>query len=414
MGLLLTLYTAVRALGKNKLRAGLTMLGVIIGIAAVTAMVSLGQSASGLVQRELEGIGTNVVLVFPGSRREGAARRGTGSTPTLTAQDSDAILRECRSVAAASPVVLASGQVIYGNSNWNPRDLIGVGCDFLTVRNWQLQCGGFFGDREIHTAAKVCVVGRTVVKKLFQTTNPLGKIIRIRNIPFQIAGVLEAKGANMVGDDQDNVILAPYTTVRKRLQGSSFANVDFIMASARSSETIAEAEHEMRQLLCERHHVGPGDPPDFDVQSTTEIAGMLGIVTGTMTALLAAIASLSLAVGGVGIMNIMLVSVAERTREIGIRMAVGARSRDILRQFLVEALLLSSLGGVVGILLGVAGSAGLIKLVNVFTHGTHWPVVISFPAAGVAMFVSALVGVTFGFFPRCASSLDPIESLRYE
>jgi putative ABC transport system permease protein len=415
MSLLLTLRIALRALRKNKLRAGLTVLGIVIGIAAVTAMVSLGQSAGGLVRGELEGLGTNVVVVFPGSRREGAARHGRGSTPTLTAKDADAIMRECRSVAAACPLVITSGQIIYGNSNWYPHDLVGVGPEFLTVRNWPLRSGGFFGEREIHTAAKVCVIGRTIVEKLFQTTNPLGKSIRVKNIPFQIIGVLEAKGANMVGEDQDNVVLAPYTTIRKRLQGSSFANIDFIMASARSTDQISDAEHEMRQLLYERHHVGPGDMPDFEVQSTTEIANMLGMVTGTITALLAAIAAISLAVGGVGIMNIMLVSVTERTREIGIRMAVGARGRDILLQFLVEAVLLSSLGGIVGVLLGVGASAGATTLINALTRGTHWPIVISFPAAGLAMSVSALVGVTFGFFPALrASWLDPIEALRYE
>ncbi len=354
MGLLLTLRIALKALRKNKLRASLTVLGIVIGIAAVTTMVSIGQSAGDLVQGEFQGLGTNVVLVFPGSRRGGAVRQGMGTTPTLTAQDADAISRECKSVAAASPTVFSGGQIIYGNSNWSPRDLIGVGTDFLTVRNWQLRYGGFFTERDIHSAAKVCVIGRTIVEKLFQTTNPLGQAIRVKNIPFEIIGVLESKGANMVGQDQDNVVLAPYTTVRKRLQGSSFANVDLIFASARAADLMSEAESEIRQLLYERHRIKPGDPPDFEVQNTTEIANVLGIITGTMTLLLAAIAGISLLVGGVGIMNIMLVSVTERTREIGIRMAVGARGRDILSQFLVEAVLLSSLGGIVGVLLGAA------------------------------------------------------------
>ena len=268
--------------------------------------------------------------------------------PTLTADDADAMARECPSVLAASPIVGTTGQVIYGNTNWSPQEMAGVGTDYLTVRNWQLRHGGFFTERDVTSAAKVCVIGQTIVAKLFQTTNPLGKTIRIRNIPFQVIGVLETKGANMVGEDQDNIVLMPYTTVRKRLQGSNFDNVDVILASARSVDRMAEAENEIRQLLCERHRIAPGKIPDFEVQNTTEIANVLGIITGTMTLLLASIAGISLLVGGVGIMNIMLVSVTERTREIGIRMAVGARGRDILRQFLVESMLLSSIGGVVG------------------------------------------------------------------
>jgi putative ABC transport system permease protein len=413
--LVLTLRVAMRALRKNKLRAGLTVLGVVIGIAAVTAMVSIGQSAGSVVQGELQNLGTNVILVFSASRRGGGVHHGMGSTPTLTAKDAEAIAVECKSVAVASAVVGAGGQVIYGNTNWSPREMTGVGEDYLTVRNWQIRHGGFFTDREVQSAAQVCVVGRTIVEKLFQTTNPLGKAIRIRNIPFVIIGVLEPKGANMVGQDQDNVILAPYTTIRKRLQGSNFSNVDVIMVSARSPQVMADAEDEIRQLLYERHHVKPGDPPDFEVQNTTEIAKVLDVVTGTMTALLASIAGISLLVGGVGIMNIMLVSVTERTREIGIRMAVGARSWDILCQFLVEAVLLSSLGGVVGILLGVGASAGATTVINAVTSGSPWPVVISMKAALIALAFSATVGVTFGFFPAMrAAMLDPIEALRYE
>ena len=415
MDLLLTLRVAMRALRKNKLRAGLTVLGVVIGIAAVTAMVSIGQSAGSLVQGELQNLGTNVIIVFSGSRRGGGVRQGMGSMPTLTAKDAEAIATECKSVAAASAIVGAGGQVIYGNTNWSPREMTGVGEDYLTVRNWQIRNGGFFTDREVQSAAQVCVIGRTIVEKLFQTTNPLGKSIRIRNIPFVVIGVLEPKGANMVGQDQDNVILAPYTTIRKRLQGSNFSNVDVIMVSARSQKAMSDAEDEIRQLLYERHHIKPGDPADFEVQNTTEIAKVLDIVTGTMTALLASIAGISLLVGGVGIMNIMLVSVTERTREIGIRMAVGARGVDILCQFLVEAVLLSSLGGVVGILLGVGASAGATTVINALTSGSHWPVVISMKAALIALAFSAGVGVAFGFFPAMrAAALDPIDALRYE
>ena len=259
------------------------------------------------------------------------------------------------------------------------------------------------------------MIGQTIVAKLFQTTNPLGQTIRIRNIPFQVVGVLEAKGANIVGEDQDNIVLMPYTTVRKRLQGSAFDNVDVILASARSVDRMSEAESEIRQLLCERHRIAPGKIPDFEVQNTTEIANILGIITGTMTMLLASIAGISLLVGGVGIMNIMLVSVTERTREIGIRLAVGARSRDILRQFLVESVLLASMGGVVGVVLGAGASAGITTVINSLTAGTQWPVVISFKAAIIAMLFAGAVGIFFGYYPaRRASRLDPIDALRYE
>jgi len=412
----LTIRVALRALAKNKLRAGLTMLGVIIGVAAVTTMVSIGQSAIDLVHSELQGLGTNVIIVFPGSMQgHGGVRHGRGSKPTLTAGDCDAMVAECPAVLAASPLVGAGGQVVYGNTNWSPREMLGVGTDYLRVRNWGLRRGGFFTDRDITSAAKVCVIGQTIVEKLFQTTNPLGETIRIHNIPFRVIGILEAKGANMVGDDQDNVVLAPYTTIRKRLRGSRFDNVDIILASARSMNKMDEAEHEIRQLLFERHKIPPGDPPDFEVQTTTEIVNMLGIVLGTMTALLASIASISLLVGGVGIMNIMLVSVTERTREIGIRMAVGARQWDILRQFLVESVLLSTIGGLMGLALGTAASAGITSVINAITSGTKWPTVVSLPAAVIAILFGVLVGVVFGFYPAWrASRLDPIDALRYE
>ena len=415
MNLLLTLRIALRALAKNKMRAGLTVLGVVIGIAAVTTMVSIGQSAGDLVQGQFQALGTNIIVVFPGSMRQGGVRHARGSVLTLTAEDSDAIGQECPSVLAASPIVGAGGQVIYGNTNWNPKEMVGVGTDYLIVRNWQLRYGGFFTERDVTSAAKVCVIGRTLVAKLFQTTNPLGKTIRINNIPLQVIGVLEEKGANIVGDDQDDIDMMPYTTVRKRIYGSNFANVHVILASARSVHRMAEAQDEIKQLLYERHRIEPGAPADFEVQDTTEIANILGIITGTMTLLLASIAGISLLVGGVGIMNIMLVSVTERTREIGIRMAVGARGRDILRQFLIEAVLLSSIGGIVGFGLGAGASAGVTRIINSLISGPPWPVVVSFKAAVVAVLFSAAVGVFFGYYPaRRASRLDPIDALRYE
>jgi len=413
MNLLLTFRVAVRALAKNKMRAGLTVLGVVIGIAAVTTMVSIGQSASGLVQGQFELLGTNVILVFPGGQRRGGVSQGLSMT--LTAEDSDAINAECPSVLAASPLVGGGGQIIYGNSNWSPKEMHGVDTNYLTVRNWQLKHGGFFTDRDVTSASKVCVLGRTVVKKLFQTANPLGETIRIRNIPFVVVGVLAEKGANMVGDDQDDIVLLPFTTVRKRLYGSNFKDVHAIFVSARSVKLMSAAESEINQLLYERHRIPPGEPPDFNVQNTTEIANVLGVITGTLTMMLASIAGISLLVGGVGIMNIMLVSVTERTREIGIRMAVGARGRDILRQFLVEAVLLSCIGGVIGFGLGVAASAGVTTLINSFTTGTKWPIFVSFEAAVVAILCSATVGIFFGYYPaQRASRLDPIEALRYE
>jgi putative ABC transport system permease protein len=404
---------ATAALAKNKMRAGLTILGVVIGIAAVTAMVSIGTSASELVQGEFKNLGTNVIVISPGSRQARGAR--SGQVPSLTVGDIQAISKECPSVLAASPIVGAVGQVISGNNNWRPRDLVGVGADYLLVRNWQISGGNFFADGDINNANKVCVIGATVSKKLFQTANPLGQTVRIKNIPFEIVGVLASKGANIVGDDQDDVVLMPFTTVRKRLQGSNFNNVDVALASARSTDLMGVAEQEIRSLMMDRHRISMGQPPDFEVANTTEIASAFGIVTGTLTAMLASIAGISLVVGGVGIMNIMLVSVTERTREIGIRMAVGARPKDILMQFLVEAMVLSLVGGAIGVTLGIVGSVGLTMAINAVSSGRDWPIIVNQWAAIVSLIFSACVGIGFGFYPAWrASRLDPIDALRYE
>lgn len=412
MNLMLTLRIAWRALNKNRMRAGLTVLGVVIGIAAVTTMVSLGQSASALVQGQFQALGTNMILVFPGQRNRDGIQQ---AIVTLTARDAKAIGVECPSVLATTPVIGTAGQVIYGSSNFSPREITGVSEEFPLVRNWSVRQGEFFSERDISSSNKVCVIGHTIVAKLFQTINPIGETIRIKNIPFRVVGVLEKKGANMVGQDQDNLVLLPYTTVRKRLQGSEFDNVGAIMVSARSMQVMAEAQLEIDQLLAERHRIQPGQPRDYIVQNTTEIANIFGAVTGTLTMMLASIAAISLVVGGVGIMNIMLVSVTERTREIGIRMAVGARANDILRQFLVEAVLLSCVGGLIGFLLGVGASVGLVTLINSFTTGTKWTHEVSITAGIVAFLFAAAVGVFFGYYPaRRASRLDPIEALRYE
>ena len=408
-----TVQIAVRALRKNKMRASLTVLGVVIGIAAVTAMVSIGQSAGQLVQAQFQSLGTNVIVVFPGSRRRGGVRHV--GMPTLSSQDVDAIEGECGSVLAASALIRTGANVVFGNENWSPGEVWGVGTGYLTVRDWSVRRGGFFSRHDVRSAAKVCVIGQTVAKELFRTQNPIDQTVRIRNIPFRVIGVLSAKGANMMGEDQDDIVLMPYSTVRKRVFGSGIDHVHAIMVSARSVHTMAEATNEVQQLLLDRHRIARGDEADFQVQNTTEIARVFGMITGTMTALLASIAGISLVVGGVGIMNIMLVSVTERTREIGIRMAVGAKERDILLQFLVESVLLSCIGGAIGIALGIGGSVAATMAINHLSPGSDWPVVVSFRAAAIALLFAAGVGIFFGFYPaRRASRLDPIDALRYE
>jgi putative ABC transport system permease protein len=283
------------------------------------------------------------------------------------------------------------------------------------VRNWPLVSGAFITDSDIAGATKVCVIGHTLAAQLFPGVDPIGQQLRVKNIPFIVIGVLNRKGANLVGQDQDNVLLMPYTTVRKRLQTSAFANVDLVFVSARSEALSPKAEQEIRSLLAERHHIPIGEKPDFEVRNTAEIANVLNVITGTMTAMLSAIAAISLVVGGVGIMNIMLVSVTERTREIGVRMALGARPRDILRQFLVEAVVLSSIGGAIGVALGVGASAAITWVINLLLPSSKWPLVVSVPATVIALLFAAAVGIFFGYYPaRRASRLDPIEALRYD
>jgi putative ABC transport system permease protein len=408
-----TFTIALRALFKNKMRASLTMLGVVIGIAAVTTMVSVGESASGVVQGEISSVGSNVLVVTPAQGQSAGVTQG--QVPSLTPDDARAITRECESVAAVSPIAGASAQVIGGNMNWRPKEVFGVGPGYLTVRNWQLTAGEFFTERDVTSAAKVCVIGQTLVTRLFSGENPINQQLRVKNIPFRIVGVLEKKGADLVGNDQDDILLMPYTTALKRLEGSPFSNVSFIMISAKSQDRMNDAEFEVRSLLLDRHRIAPGQAADFEVHNLKEAAAMVNIVTNTMTMMLSSIAAISLLVGGVGIMNIMLVSVTERTREIGVRMAVGAKPMDILWQFLVEAVVLSSVGGVIGIIVGVSSSWVITSAINYLSPGTDWPFVISIPAAIVALIFAAAVGVFFGLYPAWrASMLDPIDALRYE
>ncbi|MCA9218029.1 MAG: ABC transporter permease [Planctomycetales bacterium] len=416
MNLSSTITIALRAIAKNKMRAALTIIGIVIGIAAVTTMVSIGMSARQLVLGQFDSFGTNMVIIFPEAQRKGGVRQGR--SVTLTADDAQAIVDECETVIAASPMVFFGGHVIYGNANWPPNEIIGVGEQYLTVRNWSIRYGEFFDDRQIDSAAKVCVIGQTIVAKLFQTTNPLGETIRIGNIPFRVVGVLEPKGAALGGEDQDNIVLMPVTTVRKRLYGSNFEDVHVIFASARSANETDDARDEIERLLLDRHNIDFKDEADFRVRDSAEFAAILKTVTGILTLLLSSIAGISLLVGGVGIMNIMLVSVTERTREIGIRMAVGARGRDILWQFLIESVMLSCIGGLIGLGIGIAASAGATVALNAWMSGTsdaEWPLVVSLPAAGIAILFAAAVGIFFGYYPaRRASKLDPIDALRFE
>lgn len=445
----------MHALRRNIMRSVLTCLGIIIGVAAVIAMMEIGQGSSRLVQDTISKLGADNILVFPGTLSTAGVSQGIGTVVTLHPQDCDAILRECTAVRAAAPIVSARVQLIYGSKNWSPSSMSGTTPDYLDVHNWPIAEGDMFTDRDVRNRSKVCVVGTTLVRELFDGANPVGKELRLNSVNFRVVGVLSTKGASMMGRDQDDVLLAPWTTVKFRISGSGSStssasssgglgstvnslsqvyptadeslypsevatqtadnpkttrlpNIDMILIAADGSNRVPLAMRQITDLLRDRHHLAANQSDDFNIRDLTEFTNAMKSMTDTMGTLLLCVAIISLIVGGVGIMNIMLVSVTERTREIGLRMAVGARAKDILRQFLVEAVVLCLLGGAVGIVLG-RGSSWLVR------NFLHWATEISIPAIVIAVLVSASVGVIFGFYPAWkASSLDPIEALRYE
>ncbi len=405
MNFMNTFLLALRALARNKMRSALTMLGIIIGVAAVIAVVSIGQGAQYLVQQGIQAMGTNAVYIAAGSRRPGGVRMGSGGVKTLTVDDMNAILREIPLIQEAAPAVNARQQVVYGNQNWNT-NVTGTTPVYFKIRNWSIQAGSIFSDQEVDLAANVCVIGTTVARILFGNQNPVGKTMRIGSLPFRVDGVLESKGQNVIGQDQDDAIYAPYTTVQRKISGITWLN--YISASAISQQASVAAVAPITSLLRERHRIRSGEDDDFFVRTQSDIAELANQTQSVMTMLLGGIASVSLLVGGIGIMNIMLVSVTERTREIGVRMAVGATERDVQRQFLVEAVTLSMMGGVIGILFGLAGSAIISNLLS-------WPTLISGKAIIAAAIFSGAVGIFFGYYPaRKAAQMDPIEALRYE
>ncbi len=452
--------TALHGLRRNIMRAALTTLGIVIGVAAVIAMMEIGNGSSSAIQATIASMGANNLLVLPGTASSGGVSFGGGSNKTLTPQDSEAIQNECPAVRGAVPVVRARTQVIYGNRNWVPSFIYGTTPAWLDVREWGLSEGDMFTDRDVRNASKVCVLGQRLVRELFQGENPIGKEVRVQNVSFRVVGVLTAKGANMMGMDQDDVLLAPWTTIKFRVTGSSaetanqsaagsgsgsgtsttvnslnqiypnaqnqlypipsatqtadtpqpvrFINVDQILTAGRSTQEIPAAIKQITQILRERHRLGPGEPDDFNIRDFTEMTKALSSTSTMMTKLLLAVALISLLVGGVGIMNIMLVSVPERTREIGLRRAVGAWARDILQQFLAESVILCFCGGAAGILVG----RGISILVRIWPG---WPTELSLGAIVAAFVVSVTVGIVFGFYPAWkASRLDPIIALRYE
>jgi ABC-type antimicrobial peptide transport system, permease component len=397
-----TIIIALRALRRNKMRSILTALGIIIGVGAVIAMVSIGNGAKSQVEAQVASLGQNVVTVFSGNFTAGGARGGWGSAPTLTPEDAAAIAAEVPNILGVSPEVRDRSQILGNGLNWNTQ-VLGTSPDYPDIRSWPVADGSMFTEQDVRSVAKVAVIGKTVAEQLYPGLDPIGQTLRIRNIPFKVVGVLSEKGFNLFGSDQDDIVLVPYTSHMKRL--SRRTNINSILIRAASADAIPRVQQEINDLLSQRRG---GREPDFTVRNQVEFAEAATATTKTMTVLLGAIAGVSLIVGGIGIMNIMLVSVTERTREIGIRLAVGAHGRDVLMQFLIEAIILSSLGGILGILIGI-GSSQLISQLN------GWPVLVSTTSVVVAFVFSATIGIFFGFYPaKKAAQLDPIDALRYE
>jgi len=403
-----TLRVALRALNRNKMRSFLTALGIIIGVGAVIAMVSIGEGAKRGIESRFASMGTNLLFVSPGSQNQRGVHGGWGSMTTLKEDDALAIGRECPAVLYISPSVSARAQTVYGNKNWNT-SISGTGERYPEVRNWEVEFGAYFDEAMVRSAAKVCVLGADVKTNLFEDEDPIGKVVRIKKIPFKVLGVLKKRGDSGGFGSRDDMITIPYTTAMRRLQGIDY--IQSVDVRAVSSETLTEAVVQIQDLLRNRHRIAPGAEDDFTVRNMSEIAETAAQATQMMTVLLGSIASISLLVGGIGIMNIMLVSVTERIREIGLRMAVGAREIDILLQFLTEAIVLSLMGGLIGIGFGL-GASRLIKKVKMFSA---FNTVVSLESVLLAFFFAAAIGIFFGFYPaRKASRLDPIEALRYE
>lgn len=397
---------ALKALSNNKFRGFLTMLGIIIGVGSVITMLAIGQGSKKSIQAEISEMGSNMIMISPGAERRGGVRMSGDDMQTLKVKDFEDILSNCKYITLASPTVNASGQAVYGANN-TPTSVTGVTMDYLDIRGYKVKDGDIFSEQDIHTSAKVCVIGKTVVDELFPDgESPVGKVIRFGSIPFRIVGVLESKGTNSMGQDQDNLMFAPYTTVMKRIQAVTY--LQGITCSALSEEYTDRAIEEITAVLRENHKLKDDAADDFNIRSQQELSSMMTSTSDMMSTLLAAVAAISLIVGGIGIMNIMYVSVTERTREIGLRMSIGAKSRDILSQFLIEATLLSVVGGLIGVLAGIIAAFVVKVLLN-------YPIAISTGSIILSFAVCTVIGIFFGWYPaRKASNLDPIEALRYE
>lgn len=397
---------ALRALANNKLRAFLTMLGIIIGVASVIAMLAIGQGSKKSIQQQISEMGSNMIMIHPGAEMRGGVRQDPSAMQTLKLENYEKLSEECTYLSGISPNVSSSGQLVAGANNY-PSSVSGVSMDYLTIRQLTVEQGEMFTENDIRTAAKVCVIGKTIVDNLFSDgSDPIGKVIRCNQIPFRVIGVLKSKGYNSMGMDQDDVVLAPYSTVMKRLLAQTY--LSGIFASALTEDMTDEAVDEITTILRREHKLKETDDDDFTIRTQQELSSMLNTTTDLMTTLLACIAGISLVVGGIGIMNIMYVSVTERTREIGLRMSVGARGVDILSQFLIEAILISITGGLIGVIIG-CGASFMIKTI------AHWPVFIQPWSVLLSFLVCTVTGVFFGWYPaKKAADLDPIDALRYE